>query len=143
MVETGYLASALVTGALLLAVWALASRLENWRTYEPAPAAGGRGESGGLGSPATWSAGFVLMVAVVGGGAVLLVSDASLAAGIGGWTTVAGAFGALLLGFALWGTYSSARSRGVHSAQAALLSAWLFGSLFVLVVAVKLLVSGG
>lgn len=140
MVETGYLASALVTGVLLLAVWALVARLENWRSYEPAPAAGSG--TSALESPRTWIAGFVGLVALLGGGAVVLVSDPSLAGSVGSWVLVMGAFGVLLLGFLLYGTYSSARARGLHSAQAALLSAWLFGSLFVAAIAVKLLVSG-
>jgi hypothetical protein len=142
MAETAYLASALVTGTLLLTVWVLVARMENWRSYElSTPNLGG--EQGSLAdSPAAWTAGFFLMVLVAGGGAVLLVSDVELAAAVG-WTAIAGIFGVFLMGYLLYGTYDSARSRGLHSAQAALLSAWLFGSLIVVAIAAKLLFTGG
>ncbi|UPV76523.1 hypothetical protein M0R89_18495 (plasmid) [Halorussus limi] len=145
MAETAYLASAFVTGALLLAVWALVARTEDWRSYDPAPAEDGRGRrrSDDAEEPvAAWAAGFFLLVLVVAGGAVLLVSDPAFAAAVGDWVALAAAFGALLLGFLVWGTYSSARFRGLQSAQAALLSAWVFGSLFVAVVAAKLVLAG-
>jgi hypothetical protein len=143
MAELAYLTSPFVTGILLLTVWVLVSRMENWRSYEltTAPLSGDRANLGD--SPAAWTAGFFLMVLVATGGAVLLVSDVSLAAAIGGWTTIAGILGAFLLGYLLFGTYTSARNRGLHSSQAALLSAWLFGSLVVAAIAVKLLVTGG
>lgn len=142
MAESAYLTSALLTGALLLAVWVLVARMENWRSYElttPIPDRDGRSLAD---SPAAWTAGFFLMVLVAGGGAVLLVSDAALAASVGGWTALAGIFGVLLLAYLLYGTYSSARHRGLHSAQAALLSLWLFGSLFLIAIAAKLLFAG-
>ena len=143
MAESAYLASAFVTGALLLAVWVLVSRMENWRSYELSGVNLG-GEGGSLAdSPAAWTAGFLLMVLVAGGGALLLVSDAEFAASVGGWMAVAAIFGVLLVGYLVYGTYDSARSRGLHSAQAALLSAWLFGSLIVVAIAAKLLVAGG
>ncbi|WP_435181854.1 hypothetical protein [Halorussus sp. AFM4] len=145
MAETAYLASALATGAVLLAVWAFVVRMENWRRYDPADGGTVRdlprsaGDSGSMGA---WIAGFLAMILVAGGGAVLLVSDAAFAAAVGGWTAVALVFGGLLVGFLLWGTYSSARFRGLASAQAALLSLWVFGSLFVAGVAVKLVLGG-
>jgi hypothetical protein len=143
MAASAYLTSALVTGALLLTVWVLVTRMENWRSYElstPNLA----GDQGSLAdSPAAWTAGFLLMTLVAGGGAVLLVSDVELAAAVGGGVAIAGVFGAFLLGYLIYGTYDSARSRGLHSAQAALLSAWLFGSLIVVAIAAKLLFTGG
>lgn len=142
MAEIGYLASALVTGGVLLAVWTLLVRQANWRSYGPETLGSTGGWGGRLNSPATWSAGFVLLTFVVGGSAVLFVSDHALAASVGGWLLTAATFGVLLVGFALWGTYSSARHRGHHSARAAMLSAWVLGSLFVTVVAMKLLVAG-
>lgn len=143
MAELAYLTSALVTGALLLVVWALVARMENWRSYE-LTIADLAPEDGSLAdSPAVWTLGFLLMTLVAGGGAVLLVSDVSLAANLGGWIAMAGVFGVFLLGYLLYGTYSSARNRGLHSSQAALLSAWLFGSLVVVAIAAKLLFTGG
>jgi hypothetical protein len=143
MAESAYLASAFVTGALLLVVWVLVSRMENWRSYELstrtlAPEGGSLADS-----PAAWTAGFFLMVLVAGGGALLVVSDVELAASLGGWTVIAGVFGVLLLGYLVYGTYDSARNRGLHSSQAALLSAWLIGSLIVVAIAAKLLFTGG
>ncbi|NHN61344.1 MULTISPECIES: hypothetical protein [Halorussus] len=144
MAETAYLTSALATGAVLLAVWAFVGRMENWRSYDPAdgtardlPRSADASESVG-----TWIAGFFALVLVAGGGAVLLVSDAGFAAAVGSWTAIALVFAVLLVGFLLWGTYSSARFRGLASAQAALLSLWVFGSLFVAGVTVKLVLGG-
>ena len=148
MPETAYLASALVTGTALLAVWALVVRMEDWRRYDPAAAERAGADSAdavhaarATDSVAAWAAGFFLLVLVVGGGTLLLVSDAALVAGVG-WMGLAVAFAAVLVGFLLWGTYSSARFRGLQSAQAALLCAWVFGSLFVAAIAVKLVVAG-
>ena len=143
MAESAYLTSALLTGALLLTVWVLVARMENWRSYELTTPALDRDGGNLADSPAAWTAGFLLMVLVAGGGAVLLVSDAALAASVGGWTLIAGIFGVLLLAYLLYGTYSSARHRGLHSAHAALLSLWLFGSLFLVAIAAKLLFTGG
>ncbi|WP_276302364.1 hypothetical protein [Halorussus lipolyticus] len=157
MAETAYLTSALVTGALLLAVWTLVLRMENWRRYELAGggAGGADGRAGTDGGGRTrraganaddsvgaWVAGFVLLAALAGGGAVLLVSDPALAAAVGNWVALALVFGVLLGGFLLWGTYSSARFRGLPSAHAALVSAWLFGALFVAGIAAKLVLAG-
>ena len=142
MAELGYLVSALVTGAFLVAVWTLLGRMENWRSYDPSAGESQRGAPDWLNSPAAWTAGFFLLALVVGGGAVLLVSDAGLAASVGSWTALAAMFAALLVGFVLWGTYSSARHHGYHSARAVLLSAWVFGSLFVGAIAVKLMLAG-
>lgn len=152
MAETAYLASAVVTGAALLAVWTFVVRMEDWRHYDAAPVESARGSRRGRRSDgprsdapsdsvAAWAAGFFLLVLVVGGGAVLLVSDVTLVAGVG-WLGLAVAFATVLLGFLLWGTYSSARFRGLRSAQAALLSAWVFGSLFVTIIVAKLVLAG-
>jgi hypothetical protein len=162
MAETTYLVSAILTGALLLAVGAVVLRIENWRRYELAggAGAGGAGVGGRAGadggqsyarppdgdtpgdSVGAWSAGFLALVAVAGGGAVLLVSDAGLASAVGSWLALAVVFGVLLGAFLLWGTYSSARFRGLPSAHAALVSAWLLGTLFVTGIAVKLVLGG-
>lgn len=142
MAEIGYLTSALVTGGLLLAVWTLIARMENWRSYDPAPTVSTGGAGDWLNSPTVWTAGFFLLALVVGGGAVLLVSDASLLGSVSSWVALAAMFGVLLVGFALWGTYSSVRHRGHHSALAVMVSAWLFGALFVTAITVKLLLAG-
>ncbi|MFC7078986.1 hypothetical protein [Halorussus caseinilyticus] len=144
MARTAYLTSALVTGVVLLAVWVAVARMEEWRHYDRSasetPAR--PGETGASESVGAWVAGFLLLVLVAGGGAVLLVSDPAVASAVGSWVALAVVFAVVLVGFLLWGTYSSARFRGLRSAQAALLSAWLFGSLFVAAVAVKLVLAG-
>lgn len=140
MAESTYIASALVTGGLLLGVLLLTSRLEDWREYDFA-VPDTRSRTAALAdSPAAWTAIFLVTALVAGGGAVLLVSDIAFMAALGGsWVPLVGVFGVLLGAYLLWGTYSSARFRGLHSAQAALLSAWLFGVLFVAAVAGKLI----
>jgi hypothetical protein len=143
MAESAYLASAFVTGALLLTVWVLVARMEDWRSYELSTPNLGGGQGSLADSPAAWTAGFFLMALVAGGGAVLLVSDVEFAAAVDAGVAIAAIFGVLLVGYLVYGTYDSARSRGLHSAQAALLSAWLFGSLILVVIAAKLLFTGG
>lgn len=139
MAESTYIASALVTGGLLLGVLLLASRLEDWRQYDLALPETRSRTAELADSPAVWTAGFLLMALVAGGGAVLLVSDLPFVAALAAsWIPLVAVFGVLLMAYLLWGTYSSARFRGLHSAQAALLSAWLFGALFVAAVAGKL-----
>ncbi|NEU58049.1 hypothetical protein [Halorussus sp. MSC15.2] len=144
MAETAYLASAAVTGIAVLAVWAFVTRMEDWRHYDAANAEGAHTSRSpdATDSVGTWAAAFFALVLVAGGGAVLLVSDVGVASAVGDWVAVGSVLGVSLLGFLLWGTYSSARFRGLRSAQAALLSAWLFGSLFVAAVAVKLVLGG-
>lgn len=142
MAETAYLASALVTGALLLAVWVLVLRMENWRHYESSNDRHSHSRTDAGESVGAWIAGFLILALVAGGGAVLLVSDASLAASVGSWVALAAVFGVLLGAYLLWGTYSSARFRGLPSAHAALVSAWLFGILSVAAIAIKLVFTG-
>ncbi|WP_137286183.1 hypothetical protein [Halorussus salinisoli] len=145
MARTAYLVSALVTGVVLLGVWAFVARMEDWRRYDSSASGGRRDPTDGTGvtdSVGAWVAGFLLLVFVAAGGAVLLVSDAAVASAVGSWVALAGMFGVLIVGFLLWGTYSSARFRGLQSAQAALLSAWLLGSLSVAAIAVKLVFGG-
>ncbi|USZ69836.1 hypothetical protein NGM10_15635 (plasmid) [Halorussus salilacus] len=143
MAETAYIASALATGVLLVGVFLLVSRAEDWRGVD-LPSDGPRGRTAQLAdSPAAWTAGFLALAFAVGGGAVVLVSDASLAAGIGdSWVALVAAFAVMLGAYLLWGTYNSARVRGLHSAQAVLVSAWLFGLLFVAAVALDLVTAG-
>lgn len=142
MAETAYLMSAVVTGALLVTVWTFVSRMENWRSYKLPNAELDAHGSNLADSAGVWAAGFFLLVAVVGGGAVLAVSNPSLASAVGSWVAVAAVFAVLLFAYLIWGTYSSVRHRGLHSAQAALVSAWLVGSLVLVAITVKLLVEG-
>jgi len=141
MVESAYLASALATGVLLLAVWAVVARAGDRRRYEVLPDDPERGGTDWSESVAAWSVAFFLLLLVAGGGAVVLVSGASLPTAVSPVALV-GLFGALLVGYLLWGTYQSARFRGLRSSQAALLSAWLFGTLFLVAIVVELVTGG-
>lgn len=143
MAESAYLVSALATGGLLLAVWAFVARAQDSRRYVPATGGGGRVARSGTDSTAAWTAGFVLLALGAGGVAVALVSDAAIGSALGGgWVALVALLGALLVAYLLWGTYQSARFRGLRSSQAALLSAWLFGTLFLLAVVAKLVTGG-
>jgi len=141
MVESAYLASALATGVLLLAVWAVVSRAGDQRRYEVLGAGSDRDGAAWSESIAAWSAAFFALLLAAGGGAVVLVSGASLPIPVGPIALV-GLFGALLVGYLLLGTYQSARGRGLRSSQAALLSAWLFGSLVLAAIVAELLLGG-
>lgn len=92
-------------------------------------------------SPAAWTAAFVVVALAFGGAAVLFVAGGDVPAGL---AAAGGAFllAAAVLVFGLYvfyGTFVSARGRGLKNAQAALLGVWALGSLFVLAVALKLL----
>ncbi|WP_134671498.1 hypothetical protein [Halorussus marinus] len=141
MVESAYVASVLATGALLVAVWVGLARTGERPRYE----VGGdhdhdheRDATDGD-SIAAWAAGFFGLLLAAGGVAVASVSDVSVPAAIGPAAFV-GLFGALLVGYLLWGTYQSARVRGLRSSQAALLSAWLFGTLVLAAIVADLVV---
>jgi len=139
MVESAYLASALATGVLLLAVWAVVARASDRRRYEVLPDGSERDGGAWSESVAAWSVAFFALLLAAGGGAVVLVSGVSLPVGP---IALVGLFGTLLVGYLLWGTYQSARVRGLRSSQAALLSAWLFGSLVLAAIVAELVLGG-
>ncbi|MDS0298958.1 hypothetical protein NDI76_09385 [Halogeometricum sp. S1BR25-6] len=92
-------------------------------------------------SPAAWTAAFVAVALAFGGAGVLFVAGGDVPAEL---AAVGGAFllAAAVLVFGLYvfyGTFVSARGRGLKNAQAALLGVCALGSLFVLAVTLKLL----
>jgi hypothetical protein len=154
MAGFGNLLSTVAMGLLLIGVVAFV-RARGWRpttgSWRPEPA-----ESGGSGtdalshyseaaietarSPKVWYVTFVLLVLGFPGGAVLLVASPPE---IGGavFLGLSLAFGAVLCAFLVWGIYRSGRHRGLKSAQAAMAGAWALGSLLVVAIVVKLIVS--
>jgi hypothetical protein len=86
--------------------------------------------------------GFIAIVFVVGGAVVLLAGGlttmGTTAPSIDMAVAVSALLGLLLAGFAVVGSYSTARSHGAGYAQALLVGLWALGLLFVLTVAAKL-----
>ncbi|WP_435335146.1 hypothetical protein [Haloarchaeobius sp. TZWWS8] len=131
-------ASIVMAVFLLVVVVALASRSN--RSYTPSF---GDAETSGMralvNSPIVWILGFFAIVGVPLGAAVAYVSVSPEQRGM-----VAIALGAtlalVLAGWVLVGTYQSSKTRGLPSSLAAMVSAWAFGTLMTLAVAVKLLV---
>jgi hypothetical protein len=132
--------STLLTGALVLAVVLVAVRWIDWHAYTPdAP---GRRDlvSRAAGNQSVWIVGFLLLLAVFGGGAVLFV------AGIGLPEETVNAIGLVLGvatatvvgGYLFYGTYVSARGRGRPSSVAVAEGSTLVGTLFLLVITAKL-----
>lgn len=133
-------ATALVTGLVLLAVGMFVIRGRAWRRYSPSVSGG----AGGLapaaeqeGVPLRWLARAVLVVTAAGLVGLLVVSSATgmLPAVFG----VIGGFALVLLAFLVWGVYTTARFRGLYSAQAAGATVLLVGLLVVVAIMVKLM----
>jgi hypothetical protein len=160
MVALTYAASAIATGILLVVV---ALGLTNWADWRRGPPDGdgrdgdGEGDSGRLLAIVAVGAVLLFVVAVAilatggGAGAGAGAGDAGGAAdgagsedgGLGMQGLALAAFGALfgtlLVGFLVWGVYSSARYRGLASAQAAGAGAWVLGMVLVAGITVALL----
>lgn len=92
-------------------------------------------------SPAVWTLVFVVTVIVLAGAAVLFVGGTGIPEGVKPVAGVILAVGTavLLLGYVFYGTFASARSRGLADAQAAALGTWALGLLFITTIALKLL----
>jgi len=155
MANTNYVLSTVVMGLLMVGVAVAIVRIANWR-QRPAVASareGPRGSEEGdvLGrygaaigaatrTPATWYVAFFVLVFGFVGGALALVTSPPEIGGVV-FLVLGLAFGAVLCGFLVWGIYSSGRYRGLASAQAAMAGAWALGSLLIVAITVKLLVS--
>ncbi|MFC4553154.1 MULTISPECIES: hypothetical protein [Halorussus] len=137
-----YLASTLVTGLLLIAVWLFVGRIEDWRR-DAADVTAPRTEHPArlTESPAVWTAGFLFLVVAVGGGAVALISGV-VSVSASSWVVVAGALGALLVCYLVWGVRGTVRYRGYGNAFATLAAAWTAGLLLVTAVAISLVMGG-
>lgn len=144
MATTGLLASTVLMGLLTGAVALFVIRGRKWRRYSP-DVSGLRVESlrdGEMGA-GTMALGFLLLVFVVGGAAVLLVGGFESLSGLPSPSISAGVaipalLGLLLVAYVVVGAYSTARSHGAGNAQAVMVGLWAFGLLFVLAVAAQL-----
>jgi heme/copper-type cytochrome/quinol oxidase subunit 2 len=144
MVDLLYVASALVTGIVLVVVGVGAARVRRWRR---APSVAGAGSGGTVGGarigqavpavgplllPLLVVGAVATVVAVVGGPAVLV--DAPV------WS-----FGVALASvvglYAVWGAYFAFRGRGRSTAEAVAAGVLTLGLLFVVAVTAKLLVA--
>jgi hypothetical protein len=144
MADVTYLASALVMGVSLLGVVFLAARVRRWQNYAPSVAYGDMDAGPGgrqtafskfVNAPRTWVAAFVVLALGFMAGTMVYISG--LASGIAG-TALIGALGAAVVVYLVGGVYYAMRERGRPSAQAAATSAITLGSLFALVILLKL-----
>jgi hypothetical protein len=92
-------------------------------------------------TPVAWMVGFLALTLVAGAATVLAVGGYGVAAGVsGGAAALLAAVGvAVLAGYLFYGTFAAARSRGLHSAQAAAFGSWALGLVLLLAVAASLL----
>ncbi|MFB6281121.1 MAG: hypothetical protein ABEH40_03785 [Haloferacaceae archaeon] len=92
-------------------------------------------------SPAVWTLTFVVAALGLAGAALAVAGVVALPDGTKAAAGVALAAGTgLLLAFYLfYGTFASARARGLGNSQAAMIGSWVIGLLFVVVIALKLL----
>lgn len=140
MADVSYVASGVLMTGFVLAVVVAVLRYGHWESYSPT-------EPGDVSdrlravaaSPAAWMLGFLALVVVFGGAAVLYVSDVTVPGGdvLGVVLLVAAAV--VLGGFLFYGTYDAARSRGRPAAQGVAEGAVMLGLLAVLAIAVRLI----
>lgn len=139
MAQTLFL-STLLTGALVLAVVLVAVRWVDWQGYTQDSPEGPGMVSRAAGNPTVWIVGFLLLLVVFGGGAVVFV------AGIGLPESMVSAIGLVLGvatatvvgGYLFYGTYASARGRGRPSSVAVAEGSTLVGTMVLLVITLKL-----
>lgn len=155
MVEITYLTSTFLMGLFLLAIFVAIVRLRGVGWASPAssgraaelpertenvPARSTATDTVSSETPMGWVIGFLLLVLVAGGGAVMFIGGTQLPtvgtqmAGVG----LAVIIGGLVCGYFVSGLYLSLRSHGRHSAEAVGVTLWLLGLLGVLVIAAKL-----
>ena len=134
------LLSTLLTGAVVLAVVLVAARWIDWRGYALDSPEGSGLLSRAASHPAVWIVGFLLLLAVFGGGAVAFVAGVGLPeSAVNAVGLVLGAATALVVsGYVFYGTYASARGRGRPTSVAVAEGTTLVGALFLLVIAVRL-----
>lgn len=154
MASVSYMFSTLLMGLLVVGVAVALVRLGN-RRQRPAAAGGGDGRTddgtdtlGRYGSaigrmarnPGTWYVVFFLLVfGFVGGALALVTSPPEIGGAV--FLALGLAFAAALCAFLAWGVYQSSRYRGLKSAQAAMVGAWVLGSLLIVAIVVKLVLS--
>ncbi len=152
MASSGYVASALVMGFALVALTVALVRSRDWRRYATPQEAGANWSDGEAEfellrnvatNPTVWVVSFLVGTLGIGAGAVLFVSGTAVPASMrrGAWLAIVGLSVALIGGYIFWGTYQSSRYRGLDSAQATLAALWVWGTLFVIAVVLKLVLA--
>lgn len=150
MVEPLFLTSAVLMGLFLLAVAVGVTRLGSRHGYSLATAGAGTGSVAGEhgateseadipGSLRLWGA-LAVLVVLIGVGGAIATGSVALTTELLVWAAIAILFGLPVVGFTLWGTYQMARSHGAGSALAVGVSLWVFGSLLLLVITVRLVI---
>jgi hypothetical protein len=148
MTEIAYLATALVMGALLVAVALLIARRR--LTQPPATRDGPDGRSArtvealdrAIGSPGVWTGTFVLITIAIMGGVLAYVGGGPVpeasqqAAGL----AVAGLALLVITTFVFFGTYYTARSKGRSTAMGVAEGATALGLLFIVAIVATLVV---
>lgn len=146
-----YFASALLTGAFLLAVVLYLISAREWYQYTPTAvgAGGGAGDvfastSRFVRSPVTWTVSFLVFAFVLVLGGLAFVGSPLVAFADRGLMVLVLLAAAVLL-FVIYlfaGTYYLAKSRGIDDAAASGLGAGLLGLLVVVAIFLKLLLTG-
>lgn len=92
-------------------------------------------------SPAVWTVGFVTAALAFGLAAVAFVGDASVPEWLAaaGGVFLAAAATLVFVCYLFYGTFVSARNRGLKNSQAALLGSWAIGALLLVAITFKLL----
>lgn len=139
-----FLVSTLLMGLFLVAVVAFVGYAERREVERPASSTRpGAVLSWMRESPMAWIAGFLLLVLAVGGTTLLFVGgllpDLSAGATQLAGLALAGLLALALLVYFVWGAYSTARARGYPRSGAVAVGVWMFGLLFVAVIAAQLL----
>jgi hypothetical protein len=140
MVQTALVGSVLF-GVALIATVAYLSR-SGWRRASPATL-GGREDASPVeragNEPMVWTVAFLSAIVAAGLATVAFVGQGfpEGTQGIAGVILVAGG-GAVLVGYLFYGTFISARNRGLLHSQAAALGAWMVALLGIVVITLKL-----
>lgn len=142
MVQFGYIASTVVMGALLVLVFLFTEGRER----RASPAAADRDSESSVlalaNSPSGWFAAFIGFGVVLAGATAVYVGAFGLTSSGGAGLALGIVFALLFAGYALLGTYSSARASGFGRSQAAAMGVWAVGLLILVAVAVRLLTTG-
>lgn len=138
-----YLASAVLMGLFLLAIVVATGRARDWHQYTPAGAGAGdvaASVSRTAKNPATWTLLFLLAVALVGAGVVLLFTgEAPAWAATVAIALLAVAAGGSLLFFLFYGSYEWARSHGFGKPMAIMIAAWVIGLIVLVAISGKIM----
>lgn len=149
MAPLTYIASAVLTGLVVVGLVAALARSREWRSAAPTPGAVRTGDTSAVTtltetvrSPLGWTVAFLGLVLVIGGGVLAFLTGA-IPAGVGQ------ALGVMLVlvaatvmcGYLFWGVYHSVRYRGIESAQATGVGLWVVGMVLLVVVVAQLVMA--